>query len=273
MYRKISSLFSTFILIILAVLTLYPFVFMIFTAVKSNAQFMHSLWIPVMPMHWDNYSAAWNQIAACIFNSIVVSGTSVIGILLLSAITAFVFARYQFPGKNGLFMAIISLLMIPGVLTLIPSFMLMVKLHLINNLWGLILPYIAGGQVMAIFILRSFFATLPEEIFESARLDGASEVHNFVYIAWPLCKPMLGTIAIMSILSTWNDYVWPLVVLTTEDNLRTLPIGLMSFASQYYTNWGPLFAGYTIAAIPLLLLFAFTMKYFIQGITSGALKM
>lgn len=273
MHQKISNMVSIGILTIIALLTLYPFILMIFTAFKTNPQFEHMLWLPTIPMHWENFSGVWREISPYIWNSIIVSGSTVVGMLILSSISAFVFARYNFPGKSFLFIAIISLLMIPGVLTLIPSFMLMVKLHLTNSLWGMIMPYIAGGQVMAIFILRSFFANIPEEIFESARIDGASEAKNFLHIALPLCKPMLGTIAVMNILATWNEYVWPLVIISTNDELRTLPLGLMAFAGTFYTNWGPLFAGYTLAALPLLIMFAFTMKYFIRGITSGAIKM
>ncbi|MGB9681389.1 MAG: carbohydrate ABC transporter permease, partial [bacterium] len=135
------------------------------------------------------------------------------------------------------------------------------------------LPYISGGQVFGIFILRSFIASLPEELFESARVDGASTLQTFFSIAIPLSKPILVTVAIMNILGTWNDYVWPLVTIP-DGRLWTITVGIVSFSSQYggLEMWGPMFAGYVIASIPLIILFFFTMRYFIAGLTSGALK-
>ena len=161
--------------------------------------------------------------------------------------------------------------MIPAVLTLVPSFLLVKSLGLMNTRWALILPYIAGGQVLAIFIMRAFFAGLPEELFEAARIDGAGEIGAFWRIAIPLTRPILVTIAIIQVLSTWNDYVWPFLVVQ-DDSLKTLVVGLVLFQTRFYTNWGPLMAGYTLASIPLLLLFFVGMRYFIEGLTSGALR-
>jgi ABC-type glycerol-3-phosphate transport system permease component len=196
-----------------------------------------------------------------------------VGVLIIASVTAFVFARYNFPGKEFLFFAILALLMIPGILTLVPAFLLVKGFGLLNTYWALILPYVAGGQIFAIFVLRSFIASLPEELFESARLDGASMWHLYSKITLPLSKPILVTIAIMNILSTWNDYIWPLVTIP-DGNKWTVSVGIVSFGSQYagLQNWGPMFAGYVIASIPLIILFMFTMRYFIAGLTSGAIK-
>ena len=142
---------------------------------------------------------------------------------------------------------------------------------LINTRWALILPYIASGQVFAIFILRSFIAGLPEDLFEAARIDGAGELSILRTVVVPLSMPILGTIAIMNILSVWNDYVWPYIVIS-DDAKRTLTIGLQVFRGQYGSSYGPMMAGYVLASLPLLLLFLFTMKQFIQGATSGTLK-
>ena len=256
---------------LLLIVTFYPFLFLLMTSIKDFAQFSHSFWLPAWPLHLDNYQAAFNAIYRYVLNSVFISVTTLVGLLAVSSVTAYVFARFQFPGKGVLYYLIISLLMIPGVLTLVPAFMLMVKLRLAGTHAALILPYIAGGQVFAIFIMRGFFASLPEELFEAARIDGASEWQNFWHVALPLSKPILGTVAIMNVIGTWNDYIWPLVNLY-NDRLYTLPMGLMAFQHAYYTNWGPLFAGYVLSSLPLLALFLLTMRYFIRGITSGALK-
>ncbi|NOZ28453.1 MAG: carbohydrate ABC transporter permease [Chloroflexi bacterium] len=257
----------------LAILTFYPFIFMVITSFKTSPQFIHNFWGVAWPPTLANYRDAWGRISVYLANSTLVSGVSVAGVVAISSISAFVFARFSFPGREFLFFAILSLLMIPGVLTLVPAFLLIKSFGLLNTYWALILPYISGGQIFAIFILRSFIASLPEELFESARLDGASTLQLFLHIVLPLSKPILVTIAIMNILGTWNDYVWPLV--TIPDGRRwTISVGIVSFSSHYggLESWGPMFAGFVIASIPLIILFLFTMRYFIAGLTSGAIK-
>lgn len=257
----------------LAILTFFPFVFLLVSSFRSTAEFTHEFWgIPWQP-ELLNYVDAWSVISQYMLNSLIVSGVSMIGVLGIASLSAFIFARFNFPGREFLFIAILALLMVPSVLTLVPAFLLVKDLGLINTYWALILPYIAGGQVFAIFILRSFIASLPEEIFEAARLDGASNMQLFLRIVLPLSKPMLITVAILNVLATWNDYIWPLVTIP-NDKLWTISLGIVSFGSQYggLQRWGPMFAGYVIASIPLIVLFVFTMRYFIAGLTSGAIK-
>lgn len=261
------------ILGITAILTFYPFVFMVITSFKTSPQFIHDFWGVAWPPTIANYRDAWSRIAVYLFNSVVVSVTSMVGVLAIASISGFVFARFNFPGRELFFFAILGLLMIPGVLTLVPAFLLVKNLGLLNTYWALIMPYIAGGQIFAIFVLRSFIASLPEELFEAARLDGASTWQAFQRIALPLSKPILVTIAIMNILGTWNDYIWPLVT-TPDGELWTVSVGIVTFTNSFrgLENWGPMFAGYVIASIPLTILFTFTMRYFIAGLTSGAIK-
>jgi ABC-type glycerol-3-phosphate transport system permease component len=261
------------ILAALVVLTFYPFVFMLLTSFKTSPQFIHDFWGLPWPLTFANYRDAWNRISIYVLNSVIVSGVSMVGVLILASISGFVFARYNFPGRELFFFAILGLLMIPGVLTLVPAFLLVKNFGLINTYGALILPYIAGGQVFAIFILRSFIASLPEELFEAARLDGASTFQAFRHIAIPLSKPILVTIAIMNILGTWNDYVWPLVT-TPDGKLWTISVGIVTFGNSFrgLESWGPMFAAFVLASIPLIVLFLFTMRYFIAGLTSGALK-
>lgn len=252
--------------------TFYLLVFLFITSFKDIFQFVYHFWGVTFPLHFSNYVDAWGQVYPYLLNSAVVSISSLAGVLILASLSAYAFARFSFPGKEILFFAIISLLMIPWILTLIPRFLLVRDLGLLNTRWALILNYVAGGQIFAIFILRSFFASLPEEFFEAARIDGASEIQCFVKILLPLSKPILITIAIMNLINTWNNYIWPLVTLS-DDKLWTIPLGLFAFQGRYATLWGPLFAGYLIASIPLIVLFFFTMRYFIAGLSSGALKM
>ncbi|MCB0096408.1 MAG: carbohydrate ABC transporter permease, partial [Caldilineaceae bacterium] len=163
------------VLIILGIITFYPLIFTLFTSFKDNSQFYSTFWGPAWPLHWGNYADAWRQLYPVLINTVFVGLVSAFGTIFLASLSAYVFARHRFPGHDLLFYAIIALLMIPGVLTLIPLFLLVKDLGLLNTYWVLILPYIAGGQAFAIFVLRSFIASQPEEIFESARIDGANE--------------------------------------------------------------------------------------------------
>lgn len=257
---------------ILAVLTFAPFFFLLTLSVKDNAQFYKSFWAISPPFHWENFGGAAAELLPYLFNSVIVSGASVIGVAVLSCLAAYAFARFRFVGREVLYYMVLAVMMIPGILTLVPLFLLVRNLGLLGTRWALILPYIATGQVLAVFIMRSFFAGLPEELFEAARIDGAGELGAFWRIALPLTKPVLGTVAILQVLYTWNDYVWPFVVTSQTPTLRTLVVGLVAFQQRHFTEWGPLMAGYTLATLPLVILFFFTVRYFVEGLTSGALK-
>ena len=261
------------LLILLAcVLTFYPFAQLVVMSLKSTDQFQIDPFGLSFPFYLvDNYTAAWQAISPFILNSIIYSGGSTIGVLALASFTAYVFARFRFPAKELLYYLIIVLLMIPPVLTLIPQFVLVKTLGLLDTRWALILPYIAGGQVFGIFLLRSFYASQPQELFEAAQIDGAGDLQTYWRIALPLSKAILGTLAVLNVVGTWNDIVWPTIVFSNP-SLQNLSVGLTVFESEYNTNWGPLFAGYVLAALPLLILFAVASRWFIEGFSSGAVK-
>jgi ABC-type glycerol-3-phosphate transport system permease component len=259
-------------LIIVGVMLFFPFIMTVNISLKNLNQFGVNPYGITFPLQWDNYTTAGQIVLPYIIHSIIVSGVSVVGVVIVAGLSGYVFARFDFPGKELLFYLILALLMIPGILTLVPTFLLIKDLHLLNSWWALILPYISGGQVFAIFILRTFYAGMPEELFEAARIDGAGEVRIFFRIAMPLSQSILGVVAVMHILSTWNDFIWPLVVLQSE-KLYTLSLGLFAFRNTYYTVWGELMAGYVIGAIPLVIVFAFTSRLFVEGLAAGALKL
>lgn len=272
---KTGDWYRHVLLLIICFLLFFPYLLTINMSFKDIDQFTHDPFGITFPLQFANYygaGGAWSVISKYMGNSIFISVVSVIGAVGIASLSAYVYARFTFPGREILFYLVLALLMIPGILTLVPSFLLVKSLGLVDSWWGLILPYIAGGQVFAIFILRQFFAALPEELFESARIDGATELQAFWSIAIPLSQSILGVVAIMHILSTWNDFIWPLVILSDEKKF-TLTLGLWNFRGVYWDNWGPLFAGYVIASIPLLILFAFTSRLFVEGLASGALKL
>jgi len=259
-------------LMIMLVLTLAPFYMLVNIAFKDLNEFYVDPMGIAPPFHPDNFIWAWDTLGPSMLNSTVITGASVFGALLLSSVTAFLLARFKFPGREVVFGMLLALLMIPGVLTLVPLFSFIIQLGLINTKLAIILPAISGGCVFNTFMLRSFFASLPEEMFEAARVDGAGFIRQWWSFTMPLSTPILSVLAIWGILGTWNDYIWTSATLFTSSNY-TLPIGLVSFQGNHTTDWGPLMAGYTLASLPLVLLFALTTRTFIEGLTQGGLKL
>lgn len=264
-------------LLILLVLTFYPAIAMLIFSFKNPQQWKYDRWAPTVPLRVQNYGIAWDNVLHYLLNTVFVGVVGAGGMLLLSSLTAFVFARLRFPGREPLYFAIIIMLMVPGVLSLIPQYVLYHDLGLLNTYGALIVPIIAGGSVFGVFLLRTFFAGLPEELFEAARVDGCSVLGQYRRICIPLSYPILGTLAILSIVSTWNDYVWPSIAVD-NDNLQVITVGLVRLtttltnAGDTSATYGPLFAAYTLAALPIFLLFLFTSKYYIEGLVSSGLK-
>lgn len=266
---KTITLYS--IISLLAIVTFFPFAFAIITSLKSRFQFLHFFWQPTLPLHLENYVVAWIALNNYLLNSAWYTTVAVISIVFTSSLSSYILARYDFPGREIIFYAIISLLMVPFVLTLVATFMIVKDLHLINTPWGVILPWTSRSQAFCILILRSFFARVPQEMFESAYVDGASDFRIYWSIALPLCRGSLIVITIIHILACWNDYIWPLVVLA-EDSLRPVSVGLCYFSNAPYVEYGQLMAGYLIASLPLLIVFTLFLKQFVGGLGQGAIK-
>jgi len=277
--RSASTIAIHTTLFFLLFLTLYPLIFTILTSFKDNEQFFTRFW--AFPKSWlfQNYMDAITTILPYMGNSIIISFFSILIILLTTSISAYSFARLRFPGKETIFMALLALLMIPALLQLIPQYLILRQLRLlvptgIRPYLGVILGYISGQQAFSIFVIRAFFESQPEELFEAARIDGCNEFAAYYKIALPLIKPVLATVTIVSLLTIWNDYLWPLIV-TTDPKYFTIALGLLQYRSGFRTviYYGPLFAGYIVAALPLMIIYILLMKYFLQGLTAGAIKM
>ena len=255
-------------LIALVAVSLAPYIFMVVTSFKTNQQFAENFWQPVFPLHFENYATAWNQIAPYLGNSIFVAATSIILTLIITSLAGFVLARYRFVGRQFIFAAILVLMMVPGIATLIPLFILMRDLDFLNTYMALVIPYTAGAAVLGTILIKNFVEGIPQAIFDAARVDGATGARMYRSIMLPLSLPVLGTISLVTVSSVWNDFFWPLLVIT-QDELRTVSVGLQFFQGQNATEWGPLMAGYLLASIPLVLLFTFLSKYFLAGVQGG----
>lgn len=255
--------------------TFLPLIEMLFKSFKTPEQNIHNPWLLSFPLNFDNYKIAWQYVSVYIVNTLIITIIAVVLILIIATLSAFIFARFDFPGKEFLFMSILALMMVPGILTLIPLFKVVDNLKILNSYWAVILPGVRSQLPFGIFVLRTFIAAIPEDLFDAARIDGATTFQTFRKIAIPLSMPMISTLAILSLLFFWNDIIWPSIALTSQD-LYTIAIGLQPFTSttaQVTRNFGPAMAGYVITSIPLLVAFFFASKQFIEGMTSGALKL
>ena len=261
------------VMFILLFLMLYPLGMCFWSAFKSELGYQYTRWYPTLPLRFRNFVSAFPLIWQYIFNTIVVAVFGITGMLFISSLAAYSFARIKFPGKEFFYMLVIALMMIPSILTLVPSFMLYRSFGLLNTRLALIIPVITGGSVFGVFLLRTFFAGVPEDIFEAARIDGAKEFRIYYSICVPLCMPILGTLTIMRINGLWNEYLWPMI---TQQNHRNLTISaglIVHFVREYSNNYPVQFAGYLLSSIPLIFLFIFANKYYIEGLTSAAIKL
>ena len=270
--RLISQIALNILIILLVAVMLYPLAMAFWSALKNEAVFRYSKWWPTLPLYFDNIAHAFRSLYRYMLNTVFVAGMGTLGMLAVSSLAAYSFSKLDFPGKNAIFMAVIALMMIPGILTLVPSFMLYKGIVGTDNYLILILPQIVG-PVFAVFLLRSFFEGLPNAVFEAARIDGASELKAYTRICLPLSMPIMGTLTVMQISGAWSDYAWPLITIKSEEYF-TISLGLMlRYVGSTSTDYPHLTAGYLVASIPLIFLFIFANKFYVQGLTGSAMKL
>jgi ABC-type glycerol-3-phosphate transport system permease component len=248
-----------------------PLYLMIIVSVKDNQQFYEAPAILTEPLHWQNWVTAWELVTPPVANSMFLSISSTVLTLFFGLCSAYFFARYRMPMSTFLWNAILILMMMPAIANLVPLFTLLRDLSLLNTLSALIIVGASGGQVFAIFMLRSFVNDIPQDLFEAAEIDGANHFRQMTTVVLPLSGPILGTVGVMHFISQWNDFVLPLIVMRDHARLPVM-VQLLRMAGEYIKLWGPLMAGYAIASIPIIILFVFSMKLFIKGMTEGAVK-
>ncbi|NLN76613.1 MAG: carbohydrate ABC transporter permease [Armatimonadetes bacterium] len=280
--RTLAKAALYFILSVGAISMLAPFVWMALTSIKQPGEvFAAGGGIKWLPEHffwrdtivdcakyrawWGNYPDAWNEIniPRLYMSSIFVAAVGTFGQVLTSAMAAYAFARLRFPGRDKLFFAYLATMMVPGSVTMIPLFVILRKMHWINSYSGLIVPGLFSAY--GTFMLRQFFMGLPAELEDAAKIDGSGYMGIWMRVILPLSKPALATLTTFTFMGFWGSYMWPLVITVTEP-LRTLPIGLRYFVGQHATNYTQLMAGSMIAVVPVLLLFIFNQRYFVEGI-------
>lgn len=260
------------VLITMGISMVIPLLWMVSTSLKQPVAVFDfpPQWIP-RPVVWENYVTAWNSMpfARFYFNSIFVGTVVTVGQVLTSAMAAYAFARLNFPFREKLFFGYLATMMIPGSVTMIPVFILFKLLHLVDTYSALILPgfFSAYGT----FMLRQFFMSIPKELEEAAKLDGCSLWGIFVNVILPLSKPGLATLTTFTFMGSWGNFMWPMIV-TNSEEIKTLPIGLLSFQGMYNTDWTLLMAGSLIVLIPVIIVFLLGQRHFVEGIQMGAIK-
>lgn len=269
--RKCSSVISISVLSILAFFTIAPLYIMIATSLKDANTLVTNFWgIPATPCY-ENYIAAWDAIKHYIFNSFFVTICVCFGVLIVSILAGYAFAKLTLPKKELLFSIVLAFQIIPLGLILIPMFINVLKLGLNDTHLGVILPGITSGSIVATLLARTFFEEIPDSIFEASRIDGATELGIVLRIVIPISKPVIGTILLVNFFSSFNSFMLPYIILSS-DNLRTIPIGLAYLSGQYGVNFGLQMAAYSLISIPLIILICSTMKVYVSGISVGAVK-
>ncbi len=272
-YKKMIKRFLFYTILILgAAIMLIPFIWMVSTSLKTSGSTM-VLPPQIIPeeMNWGNYVRVTEAfpVFKFLWNSLFVAITSTLGQILLCSMAAYAFARLEFKGRDLIFIIYLATLMVPTQVTMTPQFILMKYLGWLDTYQGLILPGIFNA--FGTFLLRQFFLGIPKELEEAAFIDGASHFRVFGQIILPLAKPALATLAIFSFMQSWNNFLWPLIVVS-EPEMMTLPLGLSLLQGRWETDWNLMMAGVVISVIPVLAVYLFAQRYFIQGITLSGMK-
>ena len=251
----------------------FPFVWMILGSFKTNAEIRRAPlgFLPETPT-LDNYTQLFGRLdfTSYFTNSVIVAVFVTLGNIVFSSMVGYALAKLEFSGKKVLFGLVLGTLMVPGVVTFVPLFVLTSNLGLVNTYPGLILPFLITP--LGVFLMRQFIMSLPDDILEAARIDGASEWRIFLRVIMPLCGPAVATLTILTFLGSWNNFLWPLVVATSEEKY-TLPVALALYSvGQNASQYGLMMAGAVVVVIPVLLVFVVLQRYFIQGIALTGIK-
>lgn len=265
----------TFQLILLfnALMVILPIFFLINSSLRESNDFARSPFSLARSPHFENFSQVWaeGEFKSYFFNSAIITGGSLILIIVLALGAGFVLGRYTFRGSNIVLGFVLTGMLVPAKLAILPLFIQLNWMHLLDSRLGLILVYTSAALPAAIFIMSGFFRSLPTDIDNAARVDGAGEIQLLRRVLIPLVKPGMAIVAIYSAIPIWNDFFLPLVFIQSPEK-KTLMQGLTVFFGQYASQWGVLFAGLTLAALPLILLYLVLSEQFIKGLTAGAVK-
>lgn len=264
----LKNLFMVAIIIVL----LFPLYLTIIGSFKDLQQILEDFFRPTLPLHFENYGKAFVYIAPYFVNTVVYAALSVVLTVGAATIAGYAFSALRFPLRRLLFLMLFAKMFMPGVMALVPSFVLAVNLGLLNTPFVIALFCMGTSMPFWVFVMKTFVDGQPRELFEAMRIDGASELRIFWHLALPLLRPMVALMSLNVVLFVWNDFIWPLVTLT-DPAARTITVGIYKLSSAAGLDYGMMLAGYALAALPLLIAFFFSMRFFVSGLTAGAVKL
>jgi ABC-type glycerol-3-phosphate transport system permease component len=272
---QLGRIVTYIVLSVIGFLYLYPFLWMIGSALKTNREFF-KLGLQILPSgtwHFENFARAWTEaeFGRYFLNTVFVTTCVVGGKITLSSMLGYVLARTDMPGKRLLFGTMVALMFIPSGYTIVPFIEIVRSLRLLNTIWALIIPAILGGLLFDAFLYTGYFTTMPKELEEAALIDGATFPQMFWHVAFPLAAPMTATVALLNLMSTWNDFFSPLVLVFNRPELRTLAVGMYAFVFENSRDWVMTCAAAVITIAPIVIVFVFLQRYFVEGI-AGAVK-
>jgi multiple sugar transport system permease protein len=268
--KRISSIIFYTIVIFFVIIALFPFVWGIITSLKPTSE-MNNFSIPLSRLTFDAYRYILGNFpfGKWIFNSFAIALSVTLGNVLVNSLAGYALARINFTGKNCVFWVVLALMMIPGQVTMVPMFIILVKLGWVNTYQGLIIPFMFS--FFNIFLMRQFFLSIPKSLEEAAEIDGLGRFGTFFRIILPISGPALATQFILTYIGNWNSFLWP-SLLARSDSMYTLPVGLNSFQLQYVQFWNQILAGAMLLTIPIIIVFIILQKYFIEGISGTGIK-
>ena len=272
--RRIDAAASQHVWVVITVVggMAFPLVWMLYSSLKTNAEiFAQPFGLPASPQ-WSNWLEAWRvgDLGRLYLNSLLVTGSAVVIVVSLAALAAYAFARLRFPGRDALFYVFLIGLLLPPQTVVIPLFTLLRDLGLLNTYWALILPYASWPMALTVYLLRSFYRTLPGELEDAARIDGAGMWQTFFHVMLPLVRPALVTMVILNAVNLWNELLFALLFIRDEA-LRTLPAGLLAFYGYHSVDYKLVFAALSIATVPILIVYFVFQRQIIAGLTVGSL--
>ncbi|WP_257347314.1 carbohydrate ABC transporter permease [Pseudalkalibacillus decolorationis] len=251
---------------------IYPMIWLGLSGLKSNSDFFLNTWSLPKEWLWGNYKAAWDAgIGQFFLNSVLVSTVSVVTVMLLGSMAAFGLSRFRFKGMNVLLIIILCGLMLAPQVGLISLYKMLQVIGLYNTYWALILPYVSFQLPFSIFLMRSYFLSIPRELEESAIIDGCNNWKVYWHIIVPMGKPIIASCALLTGMNVWNEFMFALVFVE-DSSLRTIPVGLMNLRSQLNTNFGIQLAGLAISALPMIIVYIIFQRQFVRGLTAGSVK-
>ena len=272
--KNVYKLFLFLFMLLAFFISVYPLLWVVIQSLKTETEFLESIWTLPARLNFQNYATAWNDagMSRYFMNSVVVTLVTTAVNLVFVTCAGYAFAKLTFPGKTFFYYMIIFNLLIPTAIILLPMFTLVNRMHLVNTLPALVFPYFQGFAPMGLIICRNYFEDLPDELMEAGKLDGCSNMQVFRKIMLPLAKPILATMAILSAMQVWNEYLWALTSITDESKY-TLSVGVALFNKKTETvGYTPVFAALSISALVIVVVYLCMQKNFVKSIAAGAVK-